>query len=106
MLFRSGVPERLLDEHGAVSAAVAQAMAAGARERFGTDLAVSTTGIAGPDSDASGKPVGLVYVGLAWAGGVTSQSWNWGGTRTEIQSRSAKLALNRVRLHLQGQGFC
>jgi nicotinamide-nucleotide amidase len=83
---------------------VAEAMAIGCRERFGTDLAVSTTGLAGPDSDGSGKPVGLVYVGLAWAGGAASCSFNWGGTRTEIQSRSAKLALNRVRLHLQASG--
>jgi nicotinamide-nucleotide amidase len=97
-----GVPAELIEQHGAVSAAVAEEMAVGCRERFGTDLTVSTTGLAGPDSDGSGKPVGLVYVGLAWAGGVASYSFNWGGTRTEIQSRSAKLALNRVRLHLQG----
>jgi nicotinamide-nucleotide amidase len=97
-----GVPAALLERHGAVSAEVAEAMALGCRQHFGTDLAVSTTGLAGPDSDGSGKPVGLVYVGLAWAGGVSSHSFNWGGTRTEIQSRSAKLALNRVRLHLLG----
>jgi nicotinamide-nucleotide amidase len=96
-----GVPAGLLEKHGAVSAEVAEAMAVGCRERLGTDLAVSTTGIAGPDSDGSGKPVGLVYVGLAWTGGVSSASFNWGGTRTEIQSRSAKLALNRLRLHLR-----
>jgi nicotinamide-nucleotide amidase len=95
------VPADLIEQHGAVSAPVAEAMAIGCRERFGTDLSVSTTGLAGPDSDASGQPVGLVYVGLAWAGGVASYHFNWGGTRTEIQSRSAKLALNRVRLHLQ-----
>ena len=95
-----GVPPALLDEHGAVSAPVAEAMAVGCRERFGTDLAVSTTGLAGPGGAEPGKPVGLVYVGLAWAGGVTSTSFSWSGTRTEIQSRTAKLALNTVRLHL------
>ncbi len=97
-----GVPPALLDEHGAVSAPVAEAMAAGCRERFGSDLAVSTTGLAGPGGAEPDKPVGLVYVGLAWAGGVRSTSFNWAGTRTEIQSRTAKLALNTVRLHLVG----
>ncbi len=95
-----GVPAALLAEHGAVSAPVAEAMALGARERFGTDLAVSTTGLAGPGGAEPGKPVGLVYVGLAWAGGVSSTSFSWSGTRTEVQSRTAKLALNTVRLHL------
>ena len=78
-----------------------QAMAAGARERFGTDLAVSTTGYAGP-SAGPGQPVGLVYVAVASARGVQSWSFNWFGTRTEIQSRTAKFALNRVRLHCLG----
>jgi nicotinamide-nucleotide amidase len=99
-----GVPTALLDEHGAVSAPVAEAMAAGCRERFGTELAVSTTGLAGPGGAEHGKPVGLVYVGLAWAGGVRSVSFSWAGTRREIQSRTAKLALNTVRLHLAASG--
>jgi nicotinamide-nucleotide amidase len=96
-----GVPQALLDERGAVSAAVAEAMAVGCRARLGTDLAVSTVGIAGPGGASADKPVGLVHVGLAWEGGVTSRHWNWGGARTEVQSRTAKLALNQVRLHLQ-----
>jgi nicotinamide-nucleotide amidase len=94
------VPERLIEEHGAVSAAVAEAMAVGCRTRFRTDLAVSTVGLAGPDGNSVDKPLGLVYVGLAWDGGVRSASWNWAGTRTEVQSRTAKLALNLARLHL------
>jgi nicotinamide-nucleotide amidase len=98
-----GVPADLLAGHGAVSAQVAEAMAAACRDRFGVDLAVSTTGIAGPQSDASGKPVGLVYVGLAWRGGVKSVEYNWWGTRYEIQSRTAKLALNQLRIHLLRQ---
>ena len=96
------VPQSLVDEHGAVSAAVAEAMAVGCRTRFRTDLAVSTVGIAGPDGGTPEKPVGLVYVGLAWNGGASSKSFNWGGTRTEVQSRTAKLAMNLVRLHLLG----
>jgi nicotinamide-nucleotide amidase len=96
-----GVPQALLDEHGAVSAAVAEAMAVGCRIRLGTDLAVSTVGLAGPGGATADKPIGLVHVGLAWEGGVTSRQWNWGGTRAEVQSRTAKMALNMVRLHLQ-----
>jgi len=96
------VPQSLVDEHGAVSAAVAEAMAVGCRTRFRTDLAVSTVGVAGPDGGTPEKPVGLVYVGLAWNGGASSKSFNWGGTRTEVQSRTAKLAMNLVRLHLLG----
>ena len=94
------VPQRLLDEHGAVSAAAAEAMAAGCRTRFRTDLAVSTVGIAGPGGGSATQPVGLVFVGLAWEGGTASQTWNWISPRREVQSRTAKLALNLARLHL------
>jgi nicotinamide-nucleotide amidase len=95
-----GVPEQLIVEQGAVSAAVAEAMAVGCRTRLGTDLAVSTVGIAGPGGGSADRPVGLVHVALAWPGGVVSHSHSWAGTRTEIQSRTTKMALNRVRLHL------
>jgi nicotinamide-nucleotide amidase len=95
-----GVPSELIEQHGAVSAAVAEAMAVGCRTRFRTDLAVSTVGIAGPGGGSADKPVGHVFVGLAWEGGVTSQNFSWIGTRAEVQSRTAKLALNLVRLHL------
>jgi nicotinamide-nucleotide amidase len=98
-----GVPQRLLDEHGAVSSEAAEAMAVGCRTRFHTDLAVSTTGIAGPTGATSIKPIGLVYVGLAWEGGVSSHRFSWIGTRTEVQSRTAKMALNALRLHLLGE---
>ncbi len=94
------VPQPLLDEHGAVSAAVAEAMAVGCRTRWRTDLAVSAVGIAGPDGGTAEKPVGLVFVGFAWDGGVSSHTFHWFGNRREIQSRTAKMALNRVRLHL------
>ena len=95
-----GVPQELLNTHGAVSALVAEAMAIGCRERMKTDLAVSTTGIAGPGGATPDKPVGLVYVGVAWEGGVTAMPFSWAGTRLEVQSRTAKMALNAVRLEL------
>lgn len=98
-----GVPAALLQEHGAVSAPVAEAMAQGVRQRYGADYGLSTTGIAGPTGATATKPVGLVFIGLAWAGGVKSFQVNWFGSRGEIRSRSAKSALNALRLHLLQQ---
>jgi len=95
-----GVSPTLLKEKGAICEEVARVMAVGCRERLGSDLAVSTTGLAGPGDGGEGKPVGTVFVGLAWEGGSTVQPFSWFGTRSEIQSRTAKQALNLVRLHL------
>jgi nicotinamide-nucleotide amidase len=95
-----GVSQHLIDAKGAVSAEVAEAMAVGCRTRLRTDLAVSTVGVAGPGDLAPDKPAGTVFIGLAWEGGSTSSGHSWSGTRAEVQRRTAKLALNRVRLHL------
>lgn len=95
-----GVPAGTLRRHGAVSAETAEAMAVGARERFGADLAVSTTGIAGPSGGSAEKPVGLVYFGLASAAGVRSKRRLLPGSREEIQARTAAFALDLVRRHL------
>jgi nicotinamide-nucleotide amidase len=95
-----GVPDELLERHGAVSAEVAVAMAHGCRERFRADLGVSVTGVAGPGGGSSLKPVGLVYVALAHDGGVETAQYNWLADRAAVKLRSAKTALNLIRLHL------
>lgn len=95
-----GVPAELLERFGAVSDPVARAMAEGVRARFGTDLGVATTGFAGPGGGTDENPVGTAYVALAHAAGTDVTRFGWLGTRYEVMSRTAKLALNTVRLRL------
>jgi nicotinamide-nucleotide amidase len=95
-----GVPPELLDRFGAVSDPVARAMAEGVRARFGADLGVSTTGYAGPGGGTEADPVGTAYVALAHPTGTEVTRWGWLGTRQEVMSRTAKLALNLARLRL------
>jgi PncC family amidohydrolase len=94
-----GVPESMLAAHGAVSAQVARAMAAGARERFGTSIAASVTGIAGPDGGSAEKPVGLTYVGLAGAGLTDVRRYVWAGDRGENRVQSARAVLHWLIEH-------
>jgi nicotinamide-nucleotide amidase len=93
-----GVPEAIIREHSAVSAEVAERLAASVRLKLHADIGVSVVGYAGPD----GEPVGLTFVAVAWDGGAKVTRFAWNGTRTEVQSRAAKMALNLVRLHLLG----
>jgi PncC family amidohydrolase len=85
-----------LADHGAVSAATAREMAAGARARLGADYAVSVTGIAGPGGATPEKPVGLVFVGLAGPSGVTAIRHLFPGDREAVRLAAAGAALERV----------
>ncbi|MDR3544559.1 MAG: CinA family protein [Candidatus Limnocylindrales bacterium] len=88
-----GVPASVIGQHGAVSAQVASAMASGARERLGADLAVAVTGIAGPSGATVGKPVGLTYVAVADAAGIDLRRFTWHGDRGSNKAASARAAL-------------
>jgi nicotinamide-nucleotide amidase len=96
-----GVPAELLRRHGAVSAEVAAAMAAGARERLGADVAVSVTGVAGPGGGTPEKPVGLVFLHASAPGGEEALRFEFPGQRDWIRARSAVAALHLVRRLLE-----
>jgi CDP-diacylglycerol--glycerol-3-phosphate 3-phosphatidyltransferase len=91
-----GVSSALLERVGAVSSEVAKAMAEGARSRFGTDLAVGVTGIAGPDSDGSEKPVGLTYIAVASANGTAAREFNFNGDRASNRRQASVQALRML----------
>jgi nicotinamide-nucleotide amidase len=97
-----GVDAGLIAAHGAVSEAVVRAMAEGAVRRAGVDLGVAVTGIAGPGGATPGKPVGTVWLGLAWrdaAGSVQVQAerLQWAGDRAAVREQTVRLALRRLR---------
>ena len=92
-----GVPQEVLERHGAVSAQTAAAMAAGARTRLGADVAVAITGIAGPDGGSEEKPVGLVYLHAESPSGSRSADFVFPGDREGIRRRAAVTALHLVR---------
>ena len=98
-----GVPQALLDAHGPVSEPCARAMAQGAREITGADIAVSVTGVAGPDVDERGVSVGTVYIGLAGAEGTFCRRLDLGRRRRDrIRSLAANHAFDVVRRYLTG----
>ena len=99
-----GVPEEVLAAHGAVSAQVAMAMATGGRERTGADLAVSVTGIAGPDGGTPSKPVGLTYVAVADGTGVAVRRFVWDGDRAQNKRLSATAALELLLERVEAGG--
>ncbi|MEP7077318.1 MAG: competence/damage-inducible protein A [Acidobacteriota bacterium] len=92
-----GVKPETLESFGAVSAETAEEMAAGIRERAGTDYAISVTGIAGPDGGSEEKPVGTVFLGLSYNGGTRSRKFTFPGDRFLIRWRSSQAALEFLR---------
>ena len=98
-----GVPMEILEKHGAVSEATACAMALGAAERSGSDHAIATTGIAGPDGGSDAKPVGTVWIGFASPDGVNACRFRFPGERAVVRDRTAKVALQHMRMLVLGQ---
>ena len=97
-----GVDQALLDEFGAVSEPVARAMAEGARRVLGCDLAVASTGVAGPDPDERGNPVGLVYLALAAPDGTWVRKIQQGLGRERVRHVSASHGFDLARRYLSG----
>jgi len=99
-----GVPEQRIETEGVVSAAVAEAMAEGVRQRLRADLGLGVTGVAGPTGGTPETPVGCVYLGLATTAGTRSKRLELGPEqpRPVIRSRACKHALNWARLHVLG----
>jgi nicotinamide-nucleotide amidase len=97
-----GVRQALLEQNGAVSASVAEAMAAGAAETLGADLTLSVTGVAGPEGGTDEKPVGLVWFGVAYRGETSSFSRRLPGDRAGVRTRAVVAALDAARKALGG----
>jgi nicotinamide-nucleotide amidase len=91
-----GVPPEMLAEHTAVSEPVAKAMAEGARQRTGSDYALSITGYAGPD----GEKVGVTFIGLATPEGSEARRVHFPGTRELVRMFSTNTALDLLRREL------
>ena len=87
-----GVEQALVDTEGVISAACAEAMAAGVRRVLDADVSLATTGVAGPD-EQEGHPAGTAYVGLAWSEGSLSRRLSLSGDRSSIQDAVCQVAV-------------
>jgi len=95
-----GVPRNIMMEYGQVSEQVARSMAVNVREKCFSDIGIGITGIAGPGGGSKDKPVGLVYIALADGNNIIVQEHHLRKDRYTIRLRSARRALNMLRLHL------
>jgi nicotinamide-nucleotide amidase len=98
-----GVTARILEEHGAVSAEAAKAMAHGVRERLGADVGVAVTGVAGPDGGTEEKPVGLVFVHAVGPDGEEARRTELPGDREMVRGRATAAALHLARRLLESR---
>lgn len=94
------VPEKDIEKQGAVSKSVVEAMATSAQQKFNTDYALATSGIAGPGGGTDDKPVGTTWIALATRKGVTSKLFHFGEHRGRNIRRAALAALNMLRLEI------
>lgn len=92
-----GVPKEIIDAYTVVSAEVAEAMAKGAKERYETDYAVSTTGIAGPTKGDANEDVGTVFIGIATPTGVHSEKFNFGKDRQRVITNASNKGFELLR---------
>jgi nicotinamide-nucleotide amidase len=97
-----GVKKETLDKYGAVSAQVAEEMAAGGRKALGVDICIADTGIAGPTGATKNKPIGLFYLGLSHRGGTFNRKLVFNGNREQNKDRAAAEALDWVKEYLSG----
>jgi nicotinamide-nucleotide amidase len=98
-----GVPAALIESKGAVSVEVARALADGARERFGADLGVGITGVAGPGGGTAEKPVGFVCFSVSSAAGALTRSVQLPGSRSDVRGRSTTVALHLLARLIRGE---
>ena len=92
----AGVPAELIDAHGVVSAPVAKAMAEGTRIRLGVDVAVSATGLAGPDGGTPDCPVGTVFVGVSTAEETKAIHLVLTGDRASVRQQTVERAIEAI----------
>ncbi len=92
-----GVKEETLEKYGAVSSQTAEEMCIGAARSCGTDIGISTTGIAGPDGGTAEKPVGLVYIGVYFKGKAVTKRLQLSGSRNKIRNAAAAAAIELLR---------
>lgn len=100
---RLGVNSKMLKNHGAVSSQTAEAMAQGTCNQVGTNIGISTTGIAGPTGGTKDKPVGTVFIGLCYNGKVISRRFLFRGNREKIRIRTVKMALKMLIDLMEGK---